>query len=164
MNLIQYEQYFEAIASKKIIGHTSEEPRFLLLDDSELESVNSRLTNDSFFMVLHKFEAEIFTNEAGAIYQKSLCSFTIGQNLGKGLSEKMPKQLQNDAFIICKKIITKILKDQREGDFPIGYLEKKDISITFIKGMLSNAAGATVDFTIITPWAMFCPFDETEFE
>jgi hypothetical protein len=164
MNLLEYEQYFEAIALKKIIGHTIEEPRFLLLDDSELESVNSRLTNDSFFMVLHKFEAEIYTNESGAIFQRALCSFTIGQNIGKGLSEKMPKKLQNDAFIICKKIIAKMLKDQREGDFTIGYLEKKDITITFMKGMLSNAAGATTDFTIVTPLALFCQFDKTEFE
>ena len=165
MTLLEYEGYFrDEIASKKIIGHKQTDTRFLMLDDAELERTQSTLTNENFFMILHKPYMKPFVNEAGGVFIRNFCSFTIAQNIGKGVTEKIPKDIQNQAFIIAVKIIKKILKDLLNGNFPLGEMEVEKMEMHYMKGMLTNSAGITVDFELISMLAPYCNFDPNDFQ
>ncbi len=153
MDLLEYEAYFrDEIASKKIIGHSSTVNRFVMLDDDELAGSQGTLDNNGFYMVLHKYESEPYTNQSGKYVNRHSCGFTIAKNIGKGVSQKQAKVLQSEAEVIVNKIWAKMLKNEYNQNFGLGTLSKepKDTIISFIKGMFGNGAGATISFVIQT--------------
>ena len=167
MTLTQYEAYFrDEIASKQIIGHTTDKVRFLMIDDDELSTIQNTLDTTSFCLVLHKYETDLTKNQSGKYFDKKICAFSIIKGMGKGKSFTPSKLIQSDAEVIAKKIWSKLLKDKRNNTMGIlSDFDDNSFKIQYLTGVFDNAAGCTAEFEISPTINPFCGiYDATDWE
>lgn len=157
MTLLEYEAYFkDEIASKKLIGHTTQKCRFVMLDDDELSNLQSTLQIQHFVLVLHKYDTTLTTNESGRYFDKKKCGFSVVRDLGKGKSSLNATEVQSEAETIVKKIWAKMIKDRDDRVIIFNDFDTRKFQIEFLKGMFQNCAGASAEFEISPKIAPFC--------
>lgn len=152
MTLLQYRNYFEALAVRSTqIAHTSGgKYRFALINFGDtLVKVRKKLDVVNYCFILEKFEAKQSRRSLSApsrIYYD--CSFRITKAVKP---EDFEDELitQSEALTFCQEFINKIVKEYEDNAFLANVvIEQDNIDYLLLSNQAENMAGASCFFRL----------------